>query len=169
MYTITASLRCKSLWLAVPVYRGRQGRLDRVRSRHRRAEGLRQERPSLKQATNASVRPRSERCEANSSTITCTVTGRAICEKAFGPALSVSTKLSPAITVPQSGAPLLTACSRTAEADSSATRRHPRPRSPSEKARRLRRAILFPGRSRPPPPRPDLQSRRRSGIPPEPF
>jgi hypothetical protein len=29
--------------------------------------------------------------------------GRAIFEKAFGPALSVRTKLSPAVTVPQSG------------------------------------------------------------------
>ncbi len=111
----------------------------------------------------------SERCEANSSEIPCTAPGCAICEKAFGPALPVSTKLTAAITVPQSEGSLLTACSQTAEADSSATRRHPRPRSPSEKARRLRRAILFPGPSRPRPPRPDSQSRRKSGIPPEPF
>jgi len=45
----------------------------------------------------------SGRCEANSSAIPCILMGRAICEKAFGPALSVSTKLSAAVTVPQSG------------------------------------------------------------------
>jgi hypothetical protein len=38
------------------------------------------------------------------------------------------------LIVPQSEGSLLTACNLTAEADSSATRRLPRPRAPSEKA-----------------------------------
>ena len=49
-------------------------------------EASRQERPSLKQLRTRQFDP-----------------GRAICEKAFGPALSVSAKLSAAVTVPQSG------------------------------------------------------------------
>jgi hypothetical protein len=60
---------------------------------------------------------------------------------------------------------LLTACSRTAVAGSSATRRRPRPRPPSARSRRSRPVLPFPGWSRPRPPQPDSRSRRRSGTP----
>ncbi len=61
---------------------------------------LRQEQRCLKQATNASVRPRVNVAKLISSEIPCTVPACAILEKAFGPALPVSTKLTAAINSP---------------------------------------------------------------------